>query len=204
MSTTLGTKNLMRIATPLILAASLAACGSMDGNRSSAAGSNSSSASTASSSTSAMPSTASTKITAQDQQLVNEIAYANLAEIATGQLALTKSKDPKVLGYAQRMIDDHTRAMKQLQTLAQSKGGTVPTETDLKHKAVGLELSALSGNLFDRQYLSQAGVGAHQRTHELVETVQKTANDPALRAHANMILPVVHSHLTEAQAMAGK
>lgn len=194
-----GTTSIFRIATPLILAASLAACGSMGGNSASTSAS-------MSPPTSAMatPSMATTKVTAPDQQLINEIGYANLAEISTGQLALTKSQDVKVRSYAQRMIDDHTRAMKELQTLAQSKGGTVPTETDLKHKAIALELSALSGGLFDRQYMSQAGVSAHQRTHELLANVQRDANDPALRTHARMILPVIHSHLTEAQAMTGK
>ncbi|MES2831459.1 MAG: DUF4142 domain-containing protein [Pseudomonadota bacterium] len=206
MNRTPRTSTIFRVATPLILAASLAACGSMGGSRTSSSASPSSNSNTSASSsgTMAAPSMASSRITAPDQQLVNEIGYANLAEISTGQLALTKSQDPKVRAYAQRMIDDHTRAMGQLKTLAQSKGGTVPTETDLKNKAIALELSALSGGLFDRQYMSQAGVGAHKRTHELIENVQRNANDPALRAHASMIMPVVHSHLTEAQTMTGK
>jgi len=199
MTTIHGTNRLLRIATPLILAASLAACGSMGGNRT-----NTMSSASPSTGTTAAPSIASSRITATDQQFVNELAYANLAEIFSGQLALKKSQDPKILAYAQRMIDDHTRAMKELQTLAQSKGGIVPNETDLKNKAVALELSALSGGLFDRQYMAQAGVGAHKRTHDLIESVQRDANDPALRNHARMIMPVVHSHLTEAQAMTGK
>lgn len=197
------TTNLFRIATPLILAASLAACSSMGGDRSASA---SSTAANTATSTGAMATSnsATSRITASDQQLVNEIAYANIAEISTGQMALAKSQDAKVRAYAQRMINDHTRAMNTLQTLAQSMGGAVPAETDLKNKALALELSTLSGGMFDRQYISQAGVNAHKRTHEKLEMVERDADSPSLRAYARMILPVVQSHLTEAQMMAGK
>jgi putative membrane protein len=146
----------------------------------------------------------SDKVSKDDQQMMLDIAHANLAEIETGKLALDKSKNDQVKQFAQKMIEDHTTAMKELEKLALSKGISLPAETDLKHKAVATALKALSGDTFDKQYMSRVGVADHERTHELLEKTQKNAKDPELKAYAQKILPIVHQHLTMAQKMADK
>ena len=137
-----------------------------------------------------------------DEGMLRDIAQANLAEIETGRIALDKSKDERVRKFAQQMIDDHSTAIKDVQQLAQTKGVTLPDGPDLKHKTVATALKALSGDTFDKQYMSQAGVGDHKRTHELLQKTERTAKDADLKALATKMIPVVHGHLTEAEQLA--
>lgn len=137
-----------------------------------------------------------------DEGMLRDIAQANMAEIETGRIALDKSKDDHVRKFAQQMVDDHTAAMKDVQQLARAKGVTLPDGPDLKHKTVATALKALRGDTFDKQYMSQAGVGDHQRTHDLLQKTQREATDADLKALASKMLPVVHGHLAEAEQIA--
>ncbi|WP_126837719.1 DUF4142 domain-containing protein [Variovorax sp. MHTC-1] len=75
------------------------------------------------------------RVAEADREMMVDVAQANLAEIATGKLALDKSQDPKIDKFAQQMIDDHTKALDDLKKIAQSKGVEIPGEPDLAHKA---------------------------------------------------------------------
>lgn len=140
----------------------------------------------------------------QDRELIEDLAHANLAEIETGRLALEKTANPQVKQFAQRMIEDHTNAMKQLQQLAQRKGVEVPGETDFQHKAIATALRLLNGNTFDEQYLRHVGVNDHRRTVDLLEKTQRTARDPDLKGYAGKTLPTVQKHLAMARQMTGR
>jgi putative membrane protein len=177
----------------ILLVAALAGCGSMGGGTGASGGMATSSGSAA-----------AAGISQADQKMIAEIAHANIAEIQTGRLALTKSQNPQVRAFAQQMIDDHSMAMQELQRLAQSTGTPLPGDTDLKHKAIATELGILSGDTFDRQYMSQVGMTDHKRTQELLEQTARSASNPALRAYAQKILPVVSHHLEQAQRQTGK
>lgn len=139
-----------------------------------------------------------------DQRMMKNLAEANFAEIETGKLALQKSQNDQVKAYAQKMIDDHTQAQKELEQLAQQKGVTLPTETDMKHKAAAKALGALEGEKFDKMYMNQVGVMDHKNTHRLLSKAQKDAKDPDLKALAAKMTPTVDGHLTMAQEQTGK
>jgi putative membrane protein len=143
-----------------------------------------------------------TQIQRADRKLIENIAQSNLAEIATGRIALDTSKDERVRKFAQTMIDDHTTAMADVQQLAQAKGVALPDGPDLKHKTMATALKAMSGETFDRQYMSHAGVGDHQRTLDLLKKTQRDAKDPQLKALAVKMIPVVQGHLDEAHRVA--
>ncbi|WP_192804969.1 DUF4142 domain-containing protein [Noviherbaspirillum aerium] len=141
------------------------------------------------------------KLTEGDQEMMQDIAHANLAEIEVGKMALEKSQNEQLRKFAQRLIDDHTKANKELETLAKSKGASLPNETDIQHKAIATALQALSGETFDNQFIQRVGVGDHQRTHELLQKTQKTAKDKDLRAYAQKTMKVVAQHLAAAKKM---
>ena len=136
-----------------------------------------------------------------DRKIMEDIAQANIAEIQTGHMALEKGQSDQVKKFAQQMIDDHTKAQKQLQQLAQSKGVDLPGDTDLEHKAIATALKALSGDTFDNQYIARVGVGDHQRTRDLLQKAQKNAKDPGLKAYAQKTVKVVDGHLAMAKKM---
>ena len=141
------------------------------------------------------------KLARDEVNLLTDLAQANIAEIETGRLALEKSQNPQVRKFAQQMIDDHTTAQQQLQTLAQSKGVTLTTETDLQHKTLATAVLVLSGDTFDSQYLKRVGVNDHQRTIALLQKAQRETKDADIQAMAGKMLPTVQGHLEMAQQM---
>lgn len=170
-----------------------AATGSMSGNTSASAGA-----------TASGTSGASAKVASGDQKMMRDIAHANISEIAAGKLALEKSQSDDVKSFAQKMIDDHTKAQQELQTLADSKGVKLPTEPDAKHKALTKVMAGLKGEAFDKRYLKQGGLNDHENTHKLLTRVQDKAKDADLKAYAAKTITTVDQHLTLAQETAGK
>ncbi len=147
-------------------------------------------------------STASGKaLSAADRNMMRDLAYANLSEVAMAKLAQEKTSNDEVRNYAQRMIDDHSKAMDQLQQLAQAKGVQLPTAPDATHQAMEKKLRAMSGQEFDRQYMQQAGMQDHRKVHSLVARVSTRAQDPELKTLAGNLLPNIDQHLQMAQKM---
>ena len=148
----------------------------------------------ASSSASGAASSGAGKVSRADEKLMTEIAQANLAEIGTGKLAKDKSQSDQVKNFAQKMVDDHTKALDELKQLAQAKGVTLPTEPDRQQKALEKRLSSLSGDKFDKQYLEQAGDRSHKDTHKLLKQASTKAQDADLKNYASKTMGVVESH----------
>jgi putative membrane protein len=134
-----------------------------------------------------------------DQMMMRDLAYANLAEIEAAKIAQSKSQNEEVKSFAQKMIDDHTKAQQDLQQLAQSKNVTLPTTPDSRHQSATKKLNALSEPNFDRQYLAQGGLSDHKATHSLLQRIQTQASDADLKQLASRILPTVDQHLEMAQ-----
>jgi putative membrane protein len=134
-----------------------------------------------------------------DQNMMRQMAYANIAEIEAGKLAQSKSKNEQVRTFAQQMIDDHTKAQGELQQLADSKGVKLPTSPDSKHKAAMKKMGSLSGAAFDKSYMKQSGISDHKQTHDLLQRVQNKASDAELKALAQKMTPTVEQHLKMAQ-----
>ncbi len=144
----------------------------------------------------------STKLASADQTMLKNIAQANIAEVESGKLAVEKSQNEEVKKFAQMMVDDHSKALSDVQKLAEAKSVTLPTDPDVKHKAVMLEFKALSGKTFDSRYVKQAGVGDHEATDKLLKKTQASAKDADLKALAGKMLPVVEGHLQHARDLA--
>jgi putative membrane protein len=141
-------------------------------------------------------------VSRDDTKFMADLAHGNLAEIETGKMALEKSQSEPVKKFARQMVDDHTAALQELQTLAQAKGVKLPDSPDMKHKTMAAALKAMTGTSFDNQYMKRAGVNDHQQTVALLQKVEKTAQDPALKAMATKMLPTVQHHLQMAQQSA--
>jgi putative membrane protein len=139
----------------------------------------------------------------QDVKFMENIAQANLAEIATGKLAVAKAQSPLVKQFGQQMIDDHTKMLNEGASLASAKGMPVPKSPEFKHQAAAKKLEAMSGGSFDRAYMQQM-VADHNDTLELLKQASTQAGDPALRAHAEKAIPHVQQHLEVARRLTGE
>jgi putative membrane protein len=136
-----------------------------------------------------------------DQKIVMDMAQANMAEIASAKVAQSKSQNDQVKTFAQQMIDDHTKALTEVQQLATTKGVTLPTDVDKKHKAMNDKMSGMSGDAFDKAYLAQSGLADHKKAHSMLVSAEKKAKDPDVRALAGRLQPTVDQHLKAAQQM---
>jgi predicted outer membrane protein len=136
-----------------------------------------------------------------DEKMLKAMAQANIAEIEAGKLAQSKSQNDQVKSFAQQMIDDHSKALSDVQALAQQKGVTLPTEPDAKHKAMATKLESLSGDAFDKEYMAKAGVSDHKAVHSALMRDEKKAKDADVKALASKMTPVVEQHLKSAEQM---
>jgi predicted outer membrane protein len=136
-----------------------------------------------------------------DQKMLMNIAQANIDEIEAGKIAQSKSESPEIKAFAQQMIDDHSKALAEVQALAKQKGVTLPTEPDARHKAEMAKYEHMSGEAFNKAYMSHAGVADHRAMHAALAKDEKNAKDPELKALIAKLTPVVEQHLRSAQQM---
>jgi putative membrane protein len=92
------------------------------------------------------------------------------------------------------MVQDHTKAGKELQALASKKGVKLPASPDRGHEKDLKELEKLSGAEFDREYMAKAGVKDHDRTVDLFRDAKEDTKDPDVKAFIDKTLPVLQKH----------
>jgi predicted outer membrane protein len=141
------------------------------------------------------------KLSSGDEKILKDMAMADMAEVEGGKMAQSKGQSSEVKAFGQQMIDDHTANLNEVKALAQARGVTLPTEPDAKHKAMASKLEKMSGDAFDKAYMSQAGVQDHKTVHSKLMTASKKAKDPELKALVDKTEPVVAQHLKAAQQM---
>ena len=141
---------------------------------------------------------------AADQKIVADMAIANMAEIETGKMAIDKTQNAQIKTFAQKMIDEHSKALGEVTALAQSKGMTLPTTVDAPHKAMAAKLGKLSGEAFDHAYMANAGVTDHTKLRAKLKGFERKAKDADIKALVSKMLPTVEEHLHMAKEMSAK
>jgi len=143
----------------------------------------------------------STSLSAGDEKALKDMAQADINEVAAAKIALSKAQSSEVKAYAQQMVDDHGGALTKVQTVAQQKGVTLPTEPDAKHKTMAAKLEKQSGAAFDKMYMKNAGTMDHKMVLSKLQSDAKMIKDPDVKAVADAHMPVVEQHLKSAQQM---
>jgi putative membrane protein len=141
-----------------------------------------------------------TAVAAADQEFVKEAAAGGMAEVELGKLAGDKAADPQVKQFAQKMVDDHTKANDELKKLAEEKNITLPSAIDAQHKATHDRLEKLSGAAFDRAYI-QDMLQDHQKDVSEFRKQASSAKDADIKAWAAKTLPTLEQHLTQVQSL---
>jgi len=143
----------------------------------------------------------STGLSSGDEKALKDMAQADINEVAAAKIALSKAQSSEVKAYAQQMVDDHGGALTKVQTVAQQKGVTLPTEPDAKHKTMAAKLEKQSGATFDKMYMKNAGTMDHKMVLSKLQSDAKKIKDPDVKAVADAHMPVVEQHLKSAQQM---
>jgi putative membrane protein len=143
------------------------------------------------------------KIDHKDHEFIMKAAQGGMAEVELGQLALKQASSDEVKQFAQRMVDDHSKANDELKGLAASKSVTLSMNVGKENKSTMDKLAKLSGADFDRQYMKHM-VKAHNMTIALFEKEAKSGKDAETKAWAEQTLPTLREHQTMARDVAGK
>jgi len=133
-----------------------------------------------------------------DHKFVMDAAKGGLAEVELGKLAQDKGSSDQVKNFGKRMVDDHSKANDELQTLAKNKNITLPSDLDPKDKALKDRLSKLSGPAFDRAYMS-AMLTDHRKDVNEFKMESTNGKDPDVKAFASKTLPTLEDHQNLAQ-----
>lgn len=96
-------------------------------------------------------------LAAEGDNFVDEASAKGIAEIETAKMALEKGTSEDVKQFAQKMIDDHTKANQQLAQLAQQKDLEMSDEATLMDKAKAMILKLRDGENFDKAYANKPG-----------------------------------------------
>jgi putative membrane protein len=133
-----------------------------------------------------------------DQAWVMNTAKGGMAEVELGKLAVDKASNADVKKFAQRMVDDHSKANDELKALAGTKGITLPAGPDAAQKATHDRLAKLSGPAFDRAYM-QVMVQDHTKAVAGFKSESQAGKDADIKAFAAKTLPTVEDHLKMAK-----
>lgn len=138
----------------------------------------------------------------KDHDFLMDAAVGGLMEVELGRVAAQQGSSEAIKQFGQRMVDDHSQANTELMTLASSKGITLPTSIDDKHREQVTKLSAMSGAEFDRAYAKMM-LKDHEKDVSEFEKESTKATDPDVKAFASKTLPTLQEHLTLARALPG-
>jgi putative membrane protein len=139
----------------------------------------------------------------KDQAFVTKASAAGLAEVNAGMLAAKNGHDAMVRKFGQHMVDDHTKANKELIDLASKLKLKVAEKEDAKHAKLGEKLAGLSGADFDRDYAASQ-VKDHEEAVSLFEKQSKGGSDAELKEWAGKTLPTLRHHLKMAKELKEK
>lgn len=142
-------------------------------------------------------------VTGGDLAFMNDAAPGGMAEVELGKLAAQKAQNAEVKTFAQKMVEDHSKAGDELKQLAAQKKVTLPADVLPTHKESMDKLSKLSGSDFDKEYV-RAMVAAHEKDVAAFENVSKTAVDADVKTFAAKTLPTLKTHLETIKVLAEK
>jgi putative membrane protein len=132
---------------------------------------------------------------------VAKAGASDLYEKQSSQLVLATTANPKIKGFAQMMITDHSKStaeVKRAATAAHVKVAPPRLDADgLKNVAA---LRAAKGRARDTLYVQQQKV-AHQKALALHQGYASNGTVPSLRTVAAGIAPVVQTHISELHGM---
>jgi putative membrane protein len=176
-------------------AALLAAAGCNKGNRSTSGTSGSSGSRTYGTTE---PSTG--REVGSDTAFLQDAAMGGRAEVELSNLAQRQANRQEVRDFAQQMVTDHTALNNRVTELASTRGVTLPSQPDTKHRDLLDKLMNMQGADFDNQYI-RAMIDDHEQTIRKFEHEAQYGTDPQTRALAQQALPTIRHHLDMAKGL---
>lgn len=146
------------------------------------------------------------KVARGDRKFIEEAAGDGMFEVQAAQLAATKATDPQVKAFAAKLVDHHSAANNELVQLANARGVELPAAPPRGQRRDIEKMAKLTGAEFDREFVREVGIKAHEKDIKEFEKASKDAKDPELKAWIDKTLPSLRQHLADARKLpqAGK
>jgi putative membrane protein len=122
-------------------------------------------------------------------------------EVQIAQLAASKAQDANVKSFASMLVDHHTAANNELVKIANAKGVELPAAPKRALRRDIEKLGKKNGAEFDRDFVRDVGIKAHEKDIKLFQKARKDVKDPDLKAFVEKTLPVLQEHLVMAQKL---
>lgn len=139
-----------------------------------------------------------------DSRFVGWAQTFNDYEIAAGRIALTRSGNEIMRGFATRMIAEHGEAAELLRKARAEAGVSYAPDpaTPPNTTAVLQRLNALQGPAFDTAY-ANAELASHTNAVDQLGAYSQNGDNGALRRYAQAMFPKAKEQLELARRMAG-
>jgi putative membrane protein len=144
---------------------------------------------------------AKSQVARGDRKFIEEAASSGMFEVQVAQLAASKATDAQVKSFASMLVDHHTAANNELVKIANAKGVELPAAPKRALRRDIEKLGKKSGDEFDRDFVRNVGIKAHQKDIKLFQKASKDVKDAELKAFADKTLPVLREHLAMAQKL---
>lgn len=146
------------------------------------------------------------KPTLSDAEIASVAVVANQNDIDFAKIALQKSKDPKVLDFANTMIQDHQAVIDMAVALVTKlkvtpKDNAVSKEYASNAKKTEAMLNSKSAEAFDKAYVDNE-VEYHRAVIGAVKTVLiPQSKNEELKALLQKAVPIFEAHLNHAEML---
>jgi putative membrane protein len=132
------------------------------------------------------------------QKFLMEASKMQHEEIALGRLAQQRGTSQHVKDLGNMMVQDHTKTLSEIQTLAQSQSITIPSTLENSSVDGYDKLSDKTGNDFDKSY-TDLMVKHHKDAIDKFEKAAENTENSEVAAWARQKLPGLRTHLQHAE-----
>jgi putative membrane protein len=137
----------------------------------------------------------------KDKMFVRNAVQGGLAEIELGKLAAGKGASDDVKVFGQKMVEDHGKLNEEMSQLADSIGARMPKKVTKEQQVLYDKLNALSGEEFDKEYITCMMRDHHADLREFRMEASST-NDPDLQEAVDKAAQVIREHMVTIDKMA--
>lgn len=136
-----------------------------------------------------------------DRRFLQDAMHSGMFEVQAAQLAAAKATDLQVKGYASMLVDHHTAANNELVRIAAALQVELPAAPRRALRRGIERLGKKSDAEFDRGFVREVGLKAHERDIRMFEKAAKRVRHAEVKAFIDKTLPALRDHLAAAQKL---
>jgi len=138
-----------------------------------------------------------------EDTFVSHAIKGNRQEILMAQMVLQKSTNAQIKSFAQHLINGHQQLLQELQKLKNTGNQADNMDSVTTESMPNMAYNNLSGNDFDRKWVSDMIIG-HTKTMNEFKTDLGTTQDANVRNVITQALPTISKHLRQLEALRNK